>query len=93
MSYQLIYSPDARADVSRIPQQMLGGVEEHLLALAERPTLLSRPSHFPYPTACQIYEFDLWDDVGERNHFAVMFRYGRDEVSLQVLRIGHHRLI
>jgi hypothetical protein len=89
MSYRLVYAPAAERDLERVPPALLDLVEHHMLRLATNPAALSRPSAFPYPPDCQLYQFDHDYGDGRRHVFAVLFRYGADEQSLRVLGIGH----
>jgi hypothetical protein len=87
MPYQLRYTPRAEADLDRVPSGLLDKLEEHLQRLAEDPAGLSRPSAFPFPPDCQLSQFHCkyFDDL--RYHFTVLFRYGADETTLQILGV------
>jgi hypothetical protein len=62
-----------------------------LAILAEYPTLLSEPSHFPYREKCQIFPYDL-DHDDMRWELRTLFQYGQDEQTIHVLMVCHSKL-
>jgi mRNA-degrading endonuclease RelE of RelBE toxin-antitoxin system len=55
MSYRVALAPEALGDLQKLPAAIEIRVEQALSVLAENPSALSRPSHFPY-AQCQGYE-------------------------------------
>jgi len=84
MSYSIELADDAVAAIIRQPVDVRVCIVNHLDALAERPTALSRRASFPYrPNEGQLYEF--WCEAGDVEYFVtVFFRYAADETTLQV---------
>jgi len=87
MPYQLLYTPRAKADIGRVPLGLLDQLEAHLQQLADNPVGLSRPSAFPFPSDCQLSQFHCNYFDERRYAFTVLFRYGADESTLQVLGV------
>jgi mRNA-degrading endonuclease RelE of RelBE toxin-antitoxin system len=89
MSYRVILTPVAKADIQALPQHLRTVIVERLVQLGDSPASLSRPTVFPYPSGYQLFEFN--EDRGEEfwHHFAVLFRYGQDETTLHILGVGH----
>jgi hypothetical protein len=57
MPYELTFTPRAERDLERVPLSLLDVLEEHLRRLASAPTQGTRPSAFPFPPDCLIYQF------------------------------------
>jgi hypothetical protein len=88
MSYAIKLEPEAQSALSQMPRPIAFFVAKQLELLAQHPTALSRPSHFPYLPNRQIYSFDADFEPGKRHFFNVMFRYGADEQSIWILQIA-----
>jgi hypothetical protein len=84
MSYRAILSANAQADIRRMPAPVARYTLAQLKNLEADPTLLSRPSHFPFRQKCQIFSFD-YDHAGQRYFVNVLFQYAADEESLEIL--------
>jgi len=85
MSYGVALAPEALEDLAKLPLGIRARVEQALVRLAESPTALSRPSHFPYVPA-QAYE--LHYQLESTEYFVtILFRYAQDEQTLIVLAI------
>ena len=85
MSYGVNLAPEAREDLAKLPSQIRSQVEQALARLADAPTALSRPSHFPYVPA-QAYELEY--QLDETEYFiTILFRYSQDERDLIILAI------
>ena len=84
MSFELRITPRANEDLAslRLPQRET--LYKHLLRLADDPAGLSRRAASPpYPPGL-MYQFHHWDDTG-RCLLTVLFKYGSDEQSLEVI--------
>jgi len=92
MPYHLVLSPQAEQDLASFPPSLRKHVIDSLQHLAENPVAISRPSHFPYPPECQLFRPDPFFDETDRHELMVLFRYGQDEISLQIIGIGHYML-
>src|SRR6476469_7496210 len=88
MSYEIKLTPEAEADMKRLPLPAAFFVEQQLALLAEFPTYLSRNSYFPYPPNCQLFEFDKDFEPDKRSFFHVLFRYSPDETTIVILGIA-----
>jgi hypothetical protein len=91
VSYGIALSDEARHDLAKLPIPVRRRVFQHLEALGEYPTALSRRSHFPYREKCQISPFS-WDHENIRWEINVLFQYGQDEQTIHVICIGHSSL-
>lgn len=89
MDYDVILSPHAERDFLAFPLPLQNFVESHIHKLAADPINLSRKSVFPYPEGGQIYQFHHPNFDGYRHDFTILFRYGQDEQTLQIVGIGH----
>src|SRR5438445_13570788 len=89
MAYHVRLSPTAAANVRKLAKPLRKHVRDHLRDLAASPTTHSKPAVFPFPPRSQIsHAPDLIDDEGT-HHFVVLFRYGQDEETLEVIGVGH----
>lgn len=89
MNYDPIFSPEAEEDFWRLPPPIQNLVSTHLRKLAASPTTMSRPSSFPYIEKAM--RSDLDDDSvfdGRRHYIAILFRYGQDERTLEIIAIA-----
>ena len=89
MTYDLIYSAQAQADLANVPAECIDPFEAQMLRLARYPATLSRRSAFPYPADFQLFQFDLFDLCGTRHVYTILFRYRVDERALHIAMIGH----
>lgn len=88
MAYGILLSEVAQEDIRQIKNpQIREFVLRQLEILAEYPTALSRPSHFPYREKCQIFRFDC-DHELQRYEFNALFQYSADEQHIHILAIG-----
>ena len=85
MSYGVILAPDALEDLAKLPPDIRARVEQDIRRLAQSPTALSRPSHFPY-LPCQAYEVEYQGDAVEY-FITILFRYAVDEQNLLILAV------
>jgi mRNA-degrading endonuclease RelE of RelBE toxin-antitoxin system len=85
MSYGVALAPEALEDLQKLPPAIRTRVEQALSLLAENPTALSRPSHFPH-VPCQAYELHYQEQSTEY-FITILFRYAQDEQSLNILAI------
>jgi hypothetical protein len=85
MGYGIILAPEAVEDLAKLPPDIRARVERDLRRLAEDPTALSRPSHFPW-VPCQAYEVEYQGDATEY-FITILFRYAADEQNLFILAI------
>jgi mRNA-degrading endonuclease RelE of RelBE toxin-antitoxin system len=86
MSYAVVLAPDALEDLAHLPPPIQNLVEVELRRLAENPTGLSRPSHFPYLPG-QIYRIELRIDQ-LHYYIRILFRYSQDETALEIFGIA-----
>jgi hypothetical protein len=92
MAYNLILSPQAEQRLDALSPPVRAHVVVALEELAENPVSLSQASHFPYPPNCQLFRPEPLVDVEGRHEVMILFRYGQDEMSLQIIGIGHYIL-
>ena len=90
MNYKIRLSSQARLDLLAFSPTL----QDHLLHELDRfkaePVTLSRKAHFPYPENCQLFRpAPLFVEL-ERHEFMVLFRYGQDEQTLEIIGIGHY---
>ncbi len=88
MKYAAVLSNRAKADILKMPPAIREYTLSQLKALELNPTLLSKPSHFPYRENCQMFTFDK-DHEGKRHFITVLFQYGTDEATLYVAGIAY----
>lgn len=84
MSYRLEYAESLAAKLATFPPQHLDAILGWLELLASDPVGLSAPARFPYPDRYQSFQF--WVDG---HLYTALFRYGADEETLHIYRIGH----
>ena len=89
VGYDIILSPGALDELVRLPLSVQNYVEQQLERLAADPMALGRRSAFPYPSNCQLFIpepiiLDQW-----RHDLTILFRFGQDENTLQIIGIGH----
>ena len=89
MPFRCILSPTAEEDFVKLPKAIRDYIAEHLRLLAESPTTVSIPSHFPYPPSCQLYHLPPFHLNEKRYDLIILFKYGQDEESLQIAGIGY----
>jgi len=89
MNYEVILSPQAEQDFSALPLPLQNYLEHQLQRLAASPTTDTRPAAFPYPTGSQLFQPDEVVLDEQCHEFTILFRYGQDEKSLQIVGIGH----
>jgi hypothetical protein len=87
MSYKLRLSPEAEIDLRRLPPPVALFTARQLINLADDPTILSKPSHFPYPQGHQLMSCD-YDHESRRWFINVLFRYASDEATLEIVGIS-----
>jgi hypothetical protein len=92
MAHQIVLSPQAERDLASFSAPIRDYVVTSMTRLAENPVTLSRASHFPYPPECQLFRPEPLFDETDRHEFMILFRYRQDEVSLQIIGIGHYIL-
>jgi hypothetical protein len=92
MAYHPILSPQARKDLASFSGPMRQHIVAALRMLAADPVGLSSPSFLPYPPDCLLFRPNPFFDDRGRHEFMALFRYGQDEVSLQIIGIGHYVL-
>ena len=91
MIYEVVLLPLAEQDIRALPLPLQNYVEEQLNRLASQPASLSRPSAFPFPPNCQLFQPDPVQLDDEVHYFTVIFQYAQDETTLRILGIGHTR--
>ena len=90
MSYGIAFTSRAEDEFLALAPHLQTFVAARLAELGRSPTVLGRRSPSPpYPPGFMLYEFEYGPAAGERHHFAILFRYGQDEVTLHVIGIGH----
>lgn len=87
MSYKLRLSPEAETDLRHLPAPVGLFVARQLVNLSEDPAILSKPSHFPYPLGYQLMSCD-YDHESNRWFVNILFRYGTDEQTLEIVGIA-----
>lgn len=91
MSYSVKLTTVAEHQLAKLPKELGKYVVKQLFVLGEDPTLLSRPSYFPYPSKGQLFLFDFSGECG-RWEINALFQYGTDEATLHILTIGFSRV-
>lgn len=89
MPYQLFYSPEAQEDIEGLSLPLQNFIQVNLERLADNPIKLSRRSVFPFPPNAQLFQFHHPDFDGRRHDFSVLFRFGQDEATLEIVAVGH----
>jgi len=89
MTYEIRLSSDAGVTLVGLAKPLRAHILRHLRKLADSPASLSRASHFPYPPDCQLSRPEPVKHEGDRHEFMVLFRYARDETSIEIIGIGH----
>jgi hypothetical protein len=88
MSYGTLPSVKARHDLARIGNiELRRQVLRQLKVLGEDPSLLSKPSHFPFREKCRIYALDYECGRAVWEVF-ILFSYSQDEQDLYIIEIG-----
>jgi len=91
MDYELLYSSQAERLLDGLSLPLLTFVQEHLDRLAADPVGLSQPGAFPHPPWLQRFHFDHPNFDGNHHFFTVLFNFGQDEKTLQVVHIVHQK--
>lgn len=91
MSYKISLSTEAQHDLTSLPVPVARFCIRQLVSLGEFPTVLSKPSHFPYRTKCQIFPFGCSYN-NERWELRALFQYGQDEESIFVIAVCFSKL-
>jgi hypothetical protein len=89
MPFRCRLKREAEEDLAKLPKPLRRYVKRHLTRLADSPSALSIPSHFPYPEKCQLFHLPICKLSDTRHHLIVLFKYGQDERSLVIHGIGH----
>lgn len=82
MSYSLILTVAAEAQLRALPEPLGGFVREQIQRLRQSPSALSRPASVLHARG-QLFEFH-YDRGGVSVWVSVIFRYGQDEQTLHV---------
>jgi hypothetical protein len=78
----------AQHQLARLPIPIRQHALRQLEFLAEYPSLLSKPSHFPYSEKCQRFPMNDFDYEGRRWELDAFFQYSQDETQIHILTIG-----
>lgn len=90
MGYQVKLSPEFAESFRNLPRSIWDFVKNHIHTLASDPVNLSRRSALPYPPNCQLYHLQPpCSAEGYRHHLTILFRYGQDETSIELIGLGH----
>jgi hypothetical protein len=87
MSYVAKLTPDAEADLARLPPMVASHVLDQLDRLAADPVGLSQPPSFPHPLY-QKYQFPWPPDGPLESMLTILFVYSQDETTIEVVGIG-----
>lgn len=82
MSYALIVTPTAEAQLRGLPAELGQFVRDQLTHLGESPTTLSKPATLLQARG-QLFEIQ-YDSGGVTIWVSVIFRFGQDEQTLHV---------
>jgi hypothetical protein len=88
MPFEVRLLEPAEAKLATLDWLLQREVLDHLDLLADSPTQLSGPSYFPWPPEYQMYQFRVLHE-GNTHRFVVLFRYGADEQTIYVYKLGH----
>jgi mRNA-degrading endonuclease RelE of RelBE toxin-antitoxin system len=91
VSYAIFLSIEARHHLARLPAPVQRFCVRQLIILGDDPTLLSKPSRFPYREKCQIYRIGC-SYQNDRWELCALFQYGQDEQTIFVIGIGFSKL-
>jgi hypothetical protein len=88
MSYEIILSPAAEEQFVNLPPLVQQFVEDKLNRLAENPRdALHQHGRFLGLATLYCVEENVYDQ--ETHVFYIPFRFGQDEMSIQILAIAH----
>ncbi len=91
MSYEIVLSPEAEADLAALSPLVQSALIEELERLGRSPVARSRPSFFPWLPGYQLFD-PRFACEGEVHYCVVLFKYAASEQALWVHAIAHHVL-
>lgn len=93
MAYEIRLDEKAEADLNNLPVWLQGPVENHLVDLANKQSVLGRKAVSPpYPPDGMISEKHI--EIGDRTSYQVtiFYHFSQDETSLIIRHITKFRL-
>ncbi|MGA2230158.1 MAG: hypothetical protein ABSH22_04455 [Tepidisphaeraceae bacterium] len=91
MNYEVILDAWAQHNIAHFSPSIKSKIYDQLKRLEADPVRLSKRSHFPYRERCQMFDFTIDLEGGEKLELNAQFQYEADERTLYVWTIGHSR--
>ncbi|MGA2229303.1 MAG: hypothetical protein ABSH22_00110 [Tepidisphaeraceae bacterium] len=91
MNYAISLTIEAEHDLARLPSAVRRFCGVQLRLLGDAPTVLSKPSRFPYREKCQMFQFGCLH-ANDRWELNALFQYSQDETTLVIIGIRFSKL-